>query len=119
MRALERACSLHGVKFQEGADVKELILKKNKILGAKVLNATGEIKNIFSEKVILCCGAWSKKVLNKLPIFPVKGQMLSIHGPENSIKRVLFGPNTYLVPRDDGLIAVSYTHLTLPTTPYV
>ena len=109
MRALERACSLHGVKFQEGADVKELILEKNKILGAKVLNATGEIKNIFGEKVILCCGAWSKKVLNNLPIFPVKGQMLSIQGPENSIKRVLFGPNTYLVPRDDGLIVVGAT----------
>ncbi len=109
MRALERACSLHGVKFQEGSHVKELILKKNKILGAKVLNATGKMNNIFCEKVILCCGSWSKQVLNNLPIFPVKGQMLSIQGPENSIKRVLFGPNTYLVPRDDGLIVVGAT----------
>jgi len=109
MRALERACSLHRVKFQEGSDVKELIVEKNKILGAKVLNATGEMRNIFCEKVILCCGSWSKKVLNNLPIFPVKGQMLSIQGPENSIKRVLFGPNTYLVPRDDGLIVVGAT----------
>tara|TARA_B100000900_G_scaffold408471_1_gene422774 strand:+ start:654 stop:1763 length:1110 start_codon:yes stop_codon:yes gene_type:complete len=109
MRALERACSLHGVKFQEGSDVKELIIEKNTILGAKVLNATGETKNIFCKKVILCCGAWSKKVLSNLPIFPVKGQMLSIQGPENSIKRVLFGPTTYLVPRDDGLIVVGAT----------
>ena len=109
MRALERACSLHGVKFQEGSDVKELIVEKNKILGAKVLNATGEMRNIFCEKVILCCGSWSKKVLKNLPIFPVKGQMLSIQGPENSIKRVLFGTSTYLVPRDDGLIVVGAT----------
>ena len=35
--------------------------------------------------------------------------MLSIQGPENSIKRVLFGPNTYLVRRDDGLIVVGAT----------
>lgn len=35
MRALERACSMHGVKFQEGADVKELILEKIKFLVQK------------------------------------------------------------------------------------
>jgi len=109
MRALERACSLQGVKFQEGSEVKELIQENNKILGAKVFSATGETKNIFCKTVILCCGAWSKKVLHNLPIFPVKGQMLSIQGPENSMKRILFGPNTYLVPRDDGLIVVGAT----------
>ena len=35
--------------------------------------------------------------------------MLSIQGPTNFLKRVLFGPKTYLVPRDDGLIIVGAT----------
>ena len=109
MRALERACSMHGVKFQEGAEVKDLRIEKKKIIGAKVLYATGEIKEIVCNKAILCSGAWSKKVLNKIPVFPVKGQMLSIQGPTNYLKRILFGPNTYLVPRDDGLIIVGAT----------
>ena len=109
MRALERACSLQGVKFQEGSEVLDLIIEKEKIIGAKLLNATGEIKKLDCEKAILCSGAWSKKVLKKIPIFPVKGQMLSIQGPTNSLKRVLFGTNTYLVPRDDGLIIVGAT----------
>ena len=109
MRALERACSLHGVKFQEGSDVKDLKIKNNKLIGAKVLNAIGEIEEINCEKAILCSGAWSHKVLNKIPVFPVKGQMLSIQGPANYLKRILFGPNTYLVPRDDGLIIVGAT----------
>ena len=109
MRALERACSLHRVKFQEGSEVKDLIIEKNKIIGVKVLNATGELKEINCEKAILCSGAWSKKVLNNIPIFPVKGQMLSIQGPTNFLKRILFGPTTYLVPRDDGLIVVGAT----------
>ena len=109
MRALERACSLQGVKFQEGSEVKDLIIEKAKIIGAKVLNATGELKEIYCEKAILCSGAWSKKVLNKIPVFPVKGQMLSIQGPAKYLKRVLFGPNTYLVPREDGLIIVGAT----------
>ena len=109
MRALERACSLHGVKFQEGSEVKDLKIEKNKLIGAKVLNATGELKEIKCEKAILCSGAWSKKLLHKIPVFPVKGQMLSIQGPANFLKRILFGPKTYLVPRDDGLIVVGAT----------
>ena len=109
MRALERACSLHGVKFQEGSEVKDLKIEKNRIIGAKVLNATGEIKDINCEKAIMCSGAWSKKLLNTIPVFPVKGQMLSLQGPANYLKRILFGPNTYLVPRDDGLIVVGAT----------
>ena len=39
MRALERACSLNGVEFQEGSEVKDLTIKKNKIIGATVLCA--------------------------------------------------------------------------------
>ena len=109
MRALERACSLHGVKFQEGSEVKDLTVEKNKITGATVLCATGELKKINCEKAILCSGAWSKKIFHKIPVFPVKGQMLSIQGPTNFLRRVIFGPTTYLVPRDDGLIIVGAT----------
>jgi len=109
MRALERACSSQGVEFQEGSEVEDLILEKNKITGASVLCATGELKKIHCEKAIICSGAWSKRIFNKIPVFPVKGQMLSIQGPTNFLKRVIFGPKTYLVPRDDGLIIVGAT----------
>ena len=109
MRALERACSLHGVKFQEGTEVQDLIVEKNKITGATVLCATGELKKINCEKAIICSGAWSKKIFKKIPVFPIKGQMLSIQGPTNFLRRVVFGPKTYLVPRDDGLIIVGAT----------
>ena len=109
MRALERACSLKGVNFEEGSEVKDLIVENNKIIGAEVLNATGEIKEINCEIAILCSGAWCKKIFNKLPVFPVKGQMLSIQGPTGFLKRILFGTTTYLVPRDDGLIIVGAT----------
>ena len=35
--------------------------------------------------------------------------MLSIQGPISKFKRIIFGPQTYLVPRDDGLIIVGAT----------
>ncbi len=109
MRALEIACTVHGVKFQEGSEIKEIILEQNKFRGVKVHNAIGDLKSIFCEKAILSCGAWSKRIFNELPISPVKGQMLSIQGPINKLKRILFSPKTYLVPREDGLIIVGAT----------
>ena len=86
-----------------------MTFEKNKVTGATVVSATGEIKKINCEKAIICSGAWSKKIFNKIPVFPIKGQMLSIQGPTNFLKRVIFGPKTYLVPRDDGLIIVGAT----------
>tara|TARA_Y100000589_G_scaffold284277_1_gene283062 strand:+ start:337 stop:1446 length:1110 start_codon:yes stop_codon:yes gene_type:complete len=109
MRALERACAIHKVKFQEGTEIKEIIYKKNRFSGVRTLTATGELNSIFCEKGLLCCGAWSNQIFSKVPIQPVKGQMLSIQGPINQLKRIIFGPNTYLVPREDGLVIVGAT----------
>ncbi len=109
MRALERACSQHGVRFQEGAEIKEIISEKNIFLGVRLLTATGELNSILCEKAILCCGAWSNKIFGEVPIQPIKGQMLSVQGPINQLRRIIFGPQTYLVPRDDGLIIVGAT----------
>ena len=58
---------------------------------------------------MLCSGAWSQQLVPQLPVFPVKGQMLSLQGPREALKRVIFGPGTYLVPREDGLIVVGAT----------
>ena len=109
MRALERACTLHGVKFKEGAEIKELLFEKELLRGVRILNATGQVESILCEQAVLCCGAWSKEIFKQIEVFPIKGQMLSIQGPKNVFKRILFGPQTYLVPRDDGLIIVGAT----------
>ena len=109
MRALERACTVLGVKFQEGTEIKEIFRQKDKFSGVRVLNAVGDERSIISNQAVLCCGAWSQQLISDLPIFPVKGQMFSIQGPINRLKRVLYGHGTYLVPRDDGLVIVGAT----------
>jgi glycine oxidase len=58
---------------------------------------------------VLCGGAWSAHLLPALPVFPVKGQMVSLQAPRQALARVLFGPGTYLVPREDGLVVVGAT----------
>ncbi len=110
MRALEKACTELGVKFQEGIEVLKLIQKEGKVFGGvEIKTAEGEIKLLPANEGVLCSGAWSNHLLEELPIFPVKGQMLSIQGPRNALKRVLFGPGTYMVPREDGLIVIGAT----------
>jgi glycine oxidase len=58
---------------------------------------------------VLAGGAWSAQLLPELPVFPVKGQMLSLQAPKGALERVVFGPGTYLVPREDGLLVVGAT----------
>ena len=109
MRALEKACVSVGVRFQEGVEVLELINDSKQFKGVLIRNAEGEIKTIYGTEGVLCSGAWSNEILKELPIFPVKGQMLSIQGPQKALGRIIFGPGTYLVPREDGLIVVGAT----------
>jgi len=110
MRALERACTQLGVAFEAGCSVEGLVRSANGALQAvELLDAAGERRQLACEQAVLTCGAWSAQLLPELPVFPVKGQMLSLQGPQQALQRVVFGPGTYLVPRDDGLIVVGAT----------
>jgi glycine oxidase len=113
MRALERACAERGVAFQEGAEVLELLQDghgaRSCVSGVRLRGADGEIHHLPAAQAVLACGAWSARLLPELPVFPVKGQMLSLQGPRRALRRVVFGPGTYLVPRDDGLLVVGAT----------
>ena len=110
MRALERACTSLGVSFLEGANVQHLVQNsQGELNGVMVQTAEGEQQRLMGDQAVLCCGAWSRSLLPQLPVFPVKGQMLSLQGPRDAIKRVIFGPGTYMVPREDGLIVIGAT----------
>lgn len=110
MRALELACSALGVQFQEGAEVLALRSGSSGQLEAvQWRTAEGEEQTHSCGEAVLACGAWSGQLMPQLPIFPVKGQMLSLQAPQRALGRVVFGPGTYLVPREDGLLVVGAT----------
>ena len=110
MRALERACARLDVQFQEGSEVQELLKGPSGELEAvRVLTAEGEALTLPCRQAVLAGGAWSAQLLPELPVVPVKGQMLSLQAPKGALERVVFGPGTYLVPREDGLLVVGAT----------
>ena len=110
MRALECACVSLEVQFLEGSEVQDLIKESDgRLKGVRVQTTEGKIQELRCRHAVLCSGAWSQQLVPQLPVTPVKGQMLSLQGPRDALKRVIFGPGTYLVPREDGLVVVGAT----------
>ena len=110
MRALESACVDRGVRFQEGVEVLDLLRDPNsRLTGVRTCDSEGHEATLTCSTAVLCSGAWSGQLLPELPVFPVKGQMLSLQTPRGALRRVIFGPGTYLVPREDGLVVVGAT----------
>jgi glycine oxidase len=67
------------------------------------------LSTLECHRAVLCSGAWSAELLPELPVFPVKGQMVSLQTPRGALRHVIFGPGTYMVPREDGLVVVGAT----------
>ncbi|MEB3259486.1 MAG: FAD-dependent oxidoreductase [Cyanobacteriota bacterium] len=112
MRALEAACVQRGVAFEEGSEVLELERASGSgqgLTAVRVRRSDGEARRLPCRRAVLACGAWAARLLPRLPVHPIKGQMLSLQGPRGALRRVLFGPGTYLVPREDGLVVVGAT----------
>lgn len=63
-----------------------------------------------ADRYILATGAWSQELL-PIPVFPRKGQMLSVSVDRENLplKQVLYGEESYIVPRQDGRIIVGAT----------
>lgn len=98
-------------------------------LGARFKNETGAIR-IFpmpsnrvgvqttesmwdADRVVLAAGSWSSLITvqdaDPIPVKPIRGQLLQLQGEPGAIRRVIWGPNGYLVPWPDGSVLVGST----------
>jgi thiazole synthase len=104
-----------GINLREGVMVEAICQQQGQVTG--VQTSAGILQ---AQHYILATGAWSNDLL-PLPVFPKKGQMLSVRVPPGvtqPLRRVLFGPQTYIVPRRDGHIVVGATSEDVGFTPY-
>ncbi|MEA5521543.1 glycine oxidase ThiO [Limnoraphis robusta] len=108
VKALQTASQQLGVQILEGVEV-EAIARNSKTIEALQTNQGA----ITGSHYILTAGAWSGQLLPQVPVYPRKGQMLSLKVPESfeslPLKQVLFGTEIYIVPRRDGLIVIGAT----------
>ncbi|MGA1623374.1 MAG: glycine oxidase ThiO, partial [Synechocystis sp.] len=106
--ALRQAAQSLGVHIQEGVNVQTIAQRQGQV--TQLLTNQGLYQ---ADTYVLASGSWAKELL-PIPVFPVKGQMLALRMPRGEyqpypLQRVLFGPDTYLVPRRDGRLIVGAT----------
>lgn len=111
MEALEKAFRQAGGRLRENAPVDEILVENGRASGVRV---AGEA--VMVDQVILAAGAWSRKLPGlpenaRPPVRPVKGQMLALEGAPDRplISHIVWGPDVYLVPRDDGRLLIGAT----------
>ncbi|PSF38192.1 glycine oxidase ThiO [Aphanothece hegewaldii CCALA 016] len=106
--ALRQAAINLGVDLVEGVTVKAIQQQQHKV--KSLLTSNGEYE---AQTYILASGSWASQLL-PIPVHPIKGQMAALRMPIDSdnippLQRILFGPQTYLVPRQDGRLIIGAT----------
>jgi glycine oxidase len=107
--ALRAACVDVGVLLEEQTGFVALETDSERVRGVRA----GE-KFVAAETVINAAGAWAGRLQGvppevRIPITPVKGQLLALTMPQPRIKRLLMVPGAYVIPRTDGSVLVGET----------
>lgn len=109
MRALRIAAEKRGARFQSGGVVRAIATSEGRAVGVEL--ADGSV--VRGKHVVLAAGSWSNLVADTgLPpstIRPARGQIIELRLPSPVFRHLLFGPNAYLSPRDDGRVLVGST----------
>ena len=106
--AFAKAAAVFGATLREGASVQELLHDGGEVHG--VLLSTGER---LSGQVVLAAGAWSAALMEplglRLPVRPVRGQMVALDAPRLVLRRIVWGEHAYVMQKADGSIWVGGT----------
>jgi thiazole synthase len=105
LEALHIAAERLGVNLRPGIEVHAIQQKDKKV--KSIFTDVGEFE---ARWYVLASGSWASQLL-PVPVYPIKGQMAAVRMPEGfpALQRVLFGPSTYLVPRQDGRLIIGAT----------
>ncbi|VXD02527.1 Glycine oxidase [Pseudomonas sp. 8Z] len=109
VKALRAAlAALPNVEVREQCPVTGFIQQQGRIQG--VTTADGPL---YAERVVLAAGAWSGELLKtlglRLPVEPVKGQMILYKCAEDFLPSMVLAKGRYAIPRRDGHILVGST----------
>lgn len=106
-KALRRAIEPQ-VQLREHEEVIELLVENGRAAGVRTPQG-----RIDAERVLICAGAWTAKLLEQLgrtpDIEPVRGQMLLFHGQPGRIHHITLAREHYVIPRRDGRVLVGST----------
>ena len=110
--ALGRAIDRTGVELRLNANVVRLTIEGDRVTGVELADQ----QRVSAEQVVMAAGVWTHSVTGlpeeaRVPIHPVKGQILRLHDPNGRglLTRALRMTGAYLVPRGDGRYVLGAT----------
>lgn len=96
------------VEMREREEVLDLQVEDGRVRG--VTTTSGSIE---AEHVIVCTGAWTAQLLEKLgrkpEIRPVRGQMILFYAKPGQIRHLSLYRERYVIPRKDGRVLIGST----------
>ncbi len=107
-RAYAGSAARLGARLETGVPVTGLLADRGRVRGVRT--AAGDRP---AGHVVLCTGAWTRFCAAwaqvDLPVEPVRGQILALHGPRPAFRSIVWGEGAYLVPKLNGLVVVGAT----------
>jgi glycine oxidase len=106
--ALQTGLRKLGCAIREWNPVLNLIERQGRIEGVRTADGS-----YFADHVIVCAGAWAAALTEPFgmhyPLFPVKGQCISVRTETPAIRSTVFTKGCYIVPRLDGSLTIGAT----------
>jgi len=107
-RALVIAARKYGAQLVEPSHVRRIAAS-----GSDLVIET-ERGSLTANAVVLAAGSWSGQIdvagaAKRVPVRPVRGQLLHLAWNGPTLRRVVWGERCYLVPWDDGTLLVGAT----------
>jgi glycine oxidase len=106
--ALAEGARRRGARIETEQPVRGFVRRNGRVVSIRTPRGL-----VAAGQVVLAGGPWTAALARSLgsfvPVRPVRGQMLALAGPATPLRRVIWGANAYLVPRENGLTFVGAT----------
>ncbi|MGE0750878.1 MAG: glycine oxidase ThiO [Variibacter sp.] len=110
--ALRIAAERAGVSLHEHAPVARLLVERGRVAGFALTDG----REMRADITVLAAGPWTRGIEGlpaelRPPVRPIKGQVLTLQMDAAAplLTHVLWGPNIYMVPRNDGRLLLGAT----------
>ena len=107
-RSFAQAAAAQGARIETGIPVQGLLRSGDRVTG--VVTAEGDRP---AGTVVLCAGVWTRFCAEwlslRLPLEPIRGQILALDAPRPSFRSIVWGEGAYLVPKQNGSVIVGAT----------
>ena len=108
VRALAQACGRRGVRIMENTSVLGFTTGETRVTKVRT-----QAECISCGSIVVAGGAWSESIAGwlrvRLPVFPVRGQILALSCLPPPMRHTLYTHAGYLVPKADGRVVVGAT----------